>query len=344
MRENSFEQKIFFIEGILKSVAHLVEYHSLISITKFFNKSLKAPTEHKDKNLLKILLQELTKIHKIDSENRKNNIYYVPKSNFKNVLEHVKNIPLVFYDSIEVAKKRFQNKHQLEIELENVPKYHHRNFHFQTNGYFSKRSAMVYDHQVEMLFNGTAQVMRRLLISKIKEVRDLNRPLKILEIGGGTGNMVEVMLKSFNVSEYVMIEPSVHYINIAKRNNVDFLPKVKFVKAYGEKLDFSDNEFDLVFSIYLFHELPEKVREEVIIEMSRVCKKDGVVAIADSIQLNDHPAINVVLKDFSKDYHEPFYNDYIAWDLTNFAMRSNLKQKLVTHQLLTKYWIFSKEN
>jgi ubiquinone/menaquinone biosynthesis C-methylase UbiE len=342
MSTNSIEKNIFFIEGILKSLVHLWEYNSLVSITKMFDKSLKAPTEHKEKKLLKILLKELIHIHKIDSENRKNKIYYVPRTNFKFILEHLRKLPLVFYDSLEVSKKRFNNDHQLDLDLENVPNYHHRNFHFQTNGYFSKRSAMVYDHQVEMLFNGTAQVMRRLLISKIKKAKDLNRPLKVLEIGGGTGNMIEVIMKSFDVAEYVLVEPSIHYLNQAKKNNIDVSKKVKFVQAYGENLSFEDNEFDLVFSIYLFHELPQNVRESVITEMRRVCSDQGIVAIADSIQLNDHAEINVVLKSFAKDYHEPFYNDYISWNLDAAANQHHLKLLDVSYQLLTKYWIYQK--
>lgn len=335
-------KSLFFIEGILKSLVHLLEYNSLVSITKIFDKSLKAPTEHKDKKLLKILLQELVQIHKVDSENRKNNIYYVPQTNVKSILDHFKKLPLVFYDSLEVSKKRFNNEHQLDLELENVPKYHQRNFHFQSNGYFSKRSAMVYDHQVEMLFNGTAQVMRRLLISKIKKAKNLNRPIKILEIGGGTGNVIEVFMKSFDVAEYVLLEPSIHYLNQAKKNNEQFADKIKYIKTYGEDLSFDDNEFDLVFSIYLFHELPQKVRESVIKEMHRVCNKQGIVAIADSIQLNDHAEIDVVLKSFAKDYHEPFYNDYIGWNLATVAKQNQLQLLDVSHQLLTKYWIYQK--
>jgi ubiquinone/menaquinone biosynthesis C-methylase UbiE len=342
MNSNSIEKNLFFVEGILKSLVHLFEYNSLVSITKFFDKSLKAPTEHKDKKLLKILFQELILIHKIDAECRKNNIYHAPKTNVRSVFEHLKKLPIVFYDSIEVSKKRFNNEHRLDLNLKDIPQYHRRNFHFQSDGYFSNRSALVYDHQVEMLFNGTAQVMRRLIISKIKDVRDFHRPIKILEIGGGTGNMIEVMMNSFNVSEYVFVEPSENYLDLAKSNNGKFENSVKYVKTYGEQLSFQDNEFDIVFSVYLFHELPVKVRAEVIKEMSRVCKIDGVVAIADSIQLNDHPEVNIVLESFAKDYHEPFYNDYIDWDLEKMANEYQLKLSSVSHQLLTKYWIYQK--
>ena len=42
-----------------------------------------------------------------------------------------------------------------------LPRYYQQNFHFQTDGYLSDHSARLYDFQVESLFAGTADVMRR---------------------------------------------------------------------------------------------------------------------------------------------------------------------------------------
>ena len=50
------------------------------------------------------------------------------------------------------------------------PDYYLRNFHYQTDGYLSERSAALYDFQVEVLFNGGADVMRR-------QVRAMRRAL-----------------------------------------------------------------------------------------------------------------------------------------------------------------------
>ncbi len=44
---------------------------------------------------------------------------------------------------------------------ETLPRYYRQNFHFQTDGYLSDRSAKLYDFQVEALFAGTADAMRR---------------------------------------------------------------------------------------------------------------------------------------------------------------------------------------
>ena len=44
-----------------------------------------------------------------------------------------------------------------------------RNFHHQTDGYLSDFSASIYDLQVEILFNGSADSMRRRIIKPIKD-------------------------------------------------------------------------------------------------------------------------------------------------------------------------------
>ena len=46
-------------------------------------------------------------------------------------------------------------------DLSAFPDYYLRNFHYQTGGYLSERSAKLYDQQVEVLFIGSADAMRR---------------------------------------------------------------------------------------------------------------------------------------------------------------------------------------
>ncbi|HWA30323.1 MAG TPA: hypothetical protein VG867_04470, partial [Rhizomicrobium sp.] len=55
------------------------------------------------------------------------------------------------------------------------PRYYRQNFHYQTDGYLSDDSAKIYDFQVEALFAGTAEPMRRrayVPIAKYLESRD----------------------------------------------------------------------------------------------------------------------------------------------------------------------------
>ena len=47
----------------------------------------------------------------------------------------------------------------------------------------------------------------------------------------------------------------------------------------------------------------------------RVCKPGGLVVIEDAAQLADSAAIGDALRDKPKEFHEPFFDDYLEDDL-----------------------------
>ena len=49
--------------------------------------------------------------------------------------------------------------------------------------------------------------------------------------------------------------------------------------------------------------------------MVRVLKPGGLLVIEDSAQLADSPALAAVLASFPREFHEPFYADYLEDDL-----------------------------
>ena len=65
--------------------------------------------------------------------------------------------------------------------------------------------------------------------------------------------------------------------------------------------------------MYLFHELPPKIRRAAAAEMARVLRPGGVLVISDSIQLGDRERLDANLGRFG-DFNEPFYRTYIAED------------------------------
>lgn len=56
-------------------------------------------------------------------------------------------------------KKSKKNCLDFDTEAIEAPDYLKRNYHFHTDGYFSDESARPYEHQVEVLFAGTAGPM-----------------------------------------------------------------------------------------------------------------------------------------------------------------------------------------
>src|SRR4051794_3931488 len=99
---------------------------------------------------------------------------------------------LFFEDLPEVHRRREEGSHREVLTSETQgkrPSYYLQNFHFQSGGWMTDDSARRYDTQVEVLFNGMANVIRRQALPPLLEIfagRDQRR-LKLLDVGCGTG-------------------------------------------------------------------------------------------------------------------------------------------------------------
>ena len=328
--------------NLSKTLLYSLEYRALYFLSKSLSLLVKPPTMEKRKELIGFLRDQVIAIHKMDGENIANGIYPLGVILPKASRDHVRNFPKLLLDSLRISRRRKLNiKNDLNPEdVGNAPEYLNRNYHFQTDGYFSDDSARLYEHQVEILFSGTAGPMRRRLIQKIKECRSFCRPLRILELGAGVGTASVDFAKSFEFSSYVVTDVSAQYLEVAKKR---LKGPFEFVKTAAEELPFNDGEFDLVFSVYLFHELPRSVREKVLQEANRVLRPNGMIAICDSIQKNDIPMLNSVIERFPLDYHEPFYKDYTIWDAATSLKKMGFNDIKSDYQLLSKYWTAMKK-
>lgn len=330
-----------FASNLSKTVIYSLEYRLMNVLSKSFSKFVKPPYQENDKDLLKLLEEGVIKLHKEDAKNIADGIYPVSVIKPKGAGNHIKNLPYLLWDSLKISRRRKLNiKKDFHVDLEDVPDYLKRNYHFQTDGYFSEDSAKLYEHQVEVLFSGTAAPMRRMLIKMIKKRLGHNRPIKILEVGAGVGTATLDFSKSFNFTSYTVNDVSESYLKVASKRLEG--SHFQFIQAAAEALPIEDGQFDLVFSVYLFHELPANVREKVLAESYRVLKKGGIMAICDSLQRDDEPKLNRVLENFPVDYHEPFYKGYTIWNTRNSLELHGFKNIVSDFKLLSKYWVSEK--
>lgn len=328
--------------NLAKTILYSTEYRIMNQLSKSFSLFVKPPYQENDKELIKYLREGVLKLHQEDAKNISDGFYPIEVIRPKGPKAHIKNLPHLMMDSLKISRRRkFNLRKDFDIEPEDAPDYLKRNYHFQTDGYFSEESAKLYEHQVEVLFSGTAGPMRRMLIKLIKEKVGSKKPLKILELGAGVGSATLDFTKAFEFSSYTVTDVSEPYLNAAKArfNN----PKMEFVQAAAEALPFADKEFDIVFSVYLFHELPQSIRDKVLLESQRVLKKGGVLGICDSLQKDDVPRLNRVLENFPIDYHEPFYKGYTIWNLKSALNDIGFKNIQSEFKLLSKYWVAEKE-
>ncbi len=197
--------------------------------------------------------------------------------------------------------------------LDELPTYYRRNFHYQTDGYLSARSADLYEHQVELLFRGGADAMRRLILRPLRQAlgRGRGRGLRLLELGCGTGTATRFVAKAFPEAKITCLDLSYPYLKHARRQ-LDGFDRLDFSQGDAAGLDFRDGHFDAVYSVFLFHELPKAVRAEVLAESRRVLRPGGFFGLVDSLQKGDDEALDWTLDVFPREFHEPYYAHYAA--------------------------------
>lgn len=231
-----------------------------------------------------------------------------------------------------------------DIDTSGYPKYYLQNFHHQTNGYLSDLSADLYDLQVEILFNGTADPMRRRILPPLKAgLGAANPKAKILDIACGTGRTLSLIRDTLPQASLYGVDLSPTYLRKANSllsAKAGVLPQL--IQANGEDMPFVEDYFDAVVSVFLFHELPAVARQNVINEAFRVVQPGGTFIICDSIQRPDSPEFEVLMDNFPEMFHEPYYRHYTTDDLNQRLTDAGFEAVSNQIHFMSKYWIARK--
>lgn len=270
-----------------------------------------------DPAVASLIQKELSRCLFEDAQNIRKGVYPFSVLMPESVGDHFKRIPRLLLDGLHIHNRRKAGRtavfgKKAKEFLDDLPRYYQRNFHFQTEGYLSPRSAELYEHQVEILFGGAADAMRRMVLRPLREKFGSSdgKGLTFLEIGAGTGRTTRFVKLAFPKAKIVVSDLSEPYLKEAQKRLAGF-QRLDFVQIGGESLPFRDGHFDAVYSVFMFHELPSETRVEVLCEARRVLKTSGVLAVVDSMQKGDFPEFDPLLENFPKQYHEPYYRDYI---------------------------------
>ncbi|MGE4652968.1 MAG: class I SAM-dependent methyltransferase [Myxococcota bacterium] len=224
-----------------------------------------------------------------------------------------------------------------DVDTSRFPNYFRRTFHWQSDGYLSRRSARLYDLSVEVMFMGCADVMRRQMIPPIAAMASEHNaePLRILDVGCGTGRTLLQIARAVPGQQYYGVDLSPYYVEEA-REVLSGVPQVSLLAQDAEKLPFRDGHFDVVTSCFLFHELPRAHRARVIAEAFRVLRPGGLFVCEDSAQHAEASDLSEFLEAFASDMHEPFYRDYVQDDLARLAEKEGFEVRAVDRAWLAK--------
>jgi len=268
-----------------------------------------------------MLADEIKELINKDVENFSKGLYPLSVLNVDKPVTHVKNLARIYLDSVSVVLNKKYNRHKEfssdnKEKMKDMPAYYKRNFHNQTDGYLSKKSAELYDHQVELVFKGTSDIIRRLMIEGLSKFYSKDEKLKVVEVACGTGVSTKPLALTYKNSMIDAFDLSKDYVDYASQKMP--FDNVTYKESMGESLvGVADNTYDVWCSTFLFHELPKDARFKVIKEAYRVLKPGGRIFILDSVQEHDRPELKPLLDLFPKNYHEPFYKNYVKSPLEN---------------------------
>ena len=273
--------------------------------------------------------------------------YRAPRDMVPDPVEAVRDLVRYYRDLPRARARRLAGASMEARDLAaegRFPDYFTQNFHYQTDGYLSRRSAELYDFQVEVLFTGTADAMRRRALAPIGDLirrREDDGSIGLLDVGCGTGGFLAQVRHNWPELTLTGLDLSPPYLDRARRRG-RAVAGVDFIEANAEAIALADGSRDVVTCIYLFHELPRAVRGTIVREMARVLRPGGRLVLLDSLQLGDMPVLDPALLGFPETFHEPYYRDYLEHDLEALLTDAGLRVTTREPVYLSKMFVADK--
>ena len=292
------------------------------------------------------LYADMARLFLQDLANVEAGVYPLPADHDGSLLTLINRSRLFFEDLPEIHRRRERCAYNEVLNQQTRgkrPRYYLQNFHFQSGGWMTDDSAERYDTQVEVLLNGTANAIRRQALPPLSEVfagRD-QRKLRLLDIGCGTGRFLDFVKQTWPRLQTTGLDMSEAYLKHAQRH-LQRWARTSFVLGKAEAMPLPDNSQDAVTSIFLFHELPPRIRRIAIRECARVLKPGGRLVILDSLQRGDRSGYGGLLELFPQNYHEPYYSSYTNEDFSVLAADCDLKPVRNVNAFISKMMVFDK--
>jgi ubiquinone/menaquinone biosynthesis C-methylase UbiE len=157
----------------------------------------------------------------------------------------------------------------------------------------------------------------------------------VLDIGCGTGRTLAQIATAHPRLPLVGLDLSPYYLQAA-RDVLHDVHDLSLVAENAERLPFRDAYCSIVTSVYVFHELPRAVRRTVLAEAWRVLRPGGLLVVEDSAQLAESGPLAFFLGRFAKEFHEPFYREYVGDDLAAMITEAGFEVESVESHFVSK--------
>jgi ubiquinone/menaquinone biosynthesis C-methylase UbiE len=154
----------------------------------------------------------------------------------------------------------------------------------------------------------------------------------VLDVATGTGSLAIDL--SQTAEKVVGIDLSAKMLEVAKKKNNK--NNLTFLQMDASKMDFKDEEFDIVTISLGLHDMPLEIRTLVLEDIKRVLKKDGKLFIFEH-DLPENKLLANLFSNLINTFESRYYLDFIHSDFENYLETFGFKIEKKTSFLFNHF-------
>ncbi len=153
-------------------------------------------------------------------------------------------------------------------------------------GFLLYLAILFHKMRVAFDYDGELHLMRTVAEGTVSYV-SLSKGQKGLDVGCGSGALTIALAKRCPEAEVIGIDrwgkeyASFNKLLCESNAKIERAQNVSFMQGNALKLPFEDETFDAIVSNYVYHNIPSKDRQSILLETLRTLKKGGSFAIHD---------------------------------------------------------------
>lgn len=340
---------IFTALSLGRSLLYIFESLPLTLMDQFL-KNQKTQINKQTLKKMQQIFEELYLLIQKDSDRISSGIYPSKVLSIDEPYMHFLRILQIWYKGYQLSKrKNGKRSKDLSISdseyLKDIPEFYREHSIFKSGGgYLNPSSALLYEHQIEILFLGAADAMRRLMLAPLKSHFRFSEGegLRFLELGCGTGRFTSFLKMAFPRAKITCLDLSYPYLKEAQTRLKEF-ERIDFIQGDVSDLPFKGERFDAVLSCFLFHELPLDIRRRSIQEAYRVLHPGGVFGVVDTLQYDDSKELNWAFQLF-QNIEDLTFDNYLKNSLEGMLKNQNFQDLSVERGFVSKSILCKKPN
>jgi len=177
---------------------------------------------------------------------------------------------------------------------------------------------LIHRRMVNPSFAGMIYAVRK----SVAEAAPVSNPEKILDVGCCSGQYTQGVAEVFPNSELWACDLSARQLEQAQRYANEHDLKWNLFQAAGEALPLDDEQFDLVTSYAMFHEMPISASHGNLQEYLRVLKPGAYAVVGDVKAYHAYNNYDRWKADYWNQVHggDPFWREYASTNLAEIAL------------------------